>query len=356
MFRVGSFSSGSEDDIDDVWIKQNPENTPLLRALHPYVPKPLIPRNRLSSPSYNSLTSAPGYPEVIVRRTRKANSESGNDVTNAADTSVNGRMRCRSAVSAFEPGHDLRFDLDLGRLPCSESTADIEIEDGRRNTDMQARGLRISETGFRPSHEGRYFNSCSIPQADTNNSVIISDAGTKSLKIPTSFGTWHRRTSETEKQYHSHQSYENFARNLLKSFPNIENPEVVKTTCNGFGVRDKQIIPGKSRDQTHSAGIYPSSEADGAAYDISKSFGTDLKTKGRVYKEAFSLLQGGMFYSENDNDDGSDDDVYQSSECVDYSDDQKSLSETPEQKESKRTVSMQTLFRLLLLVLRQVLQ
>lgn len=360
MFRVGSCSSGSEDDDDDVWIKQNPENTPLLRTLHPYIPKSLIPRNRLSTPSYNCLTSASGYPEVIVRRTRKAGSENGNDATNTDTTSVKRRSRCRSAISAFEPGYDLRLDLDLGRFPCGESTADTEIEDVGRNTDIQTRGLR--ETRFRPSHEGLYFNSCSIPQKDTNNSAIISGAGAKSLKIstsetsevknsivrqfsdfvPRSLGTWHRRTSETKKQYQSHQSCEHFTRNLLNSFPKIENPEVVQNDGNEFGVRDKQTIRGKSRAQTlESVGIFPCSAAGGVvASDISRSFEADLRTKGCAFREAFYLLQRERHYSENDND-GSDEAVHQSPECVDYSDAQKSLShgETPEQQESKRTVS-----------------
>lgn len=159
MYRVGSCSSGSDPE-DDIWIKQTPENNPLLRTLHPYTPKPLTPRNRLSTPSCTSLVSVPppppsSRPEVDFRRTRKACSETGSDVIAEAETS-GFRRRARGggcAVSgyrnsAFEPGFDLELELDR------------DLETGNGDAETEKTNSSSSQVKFSPNLSRNYSRSC----------------------------------------------------------------------------------------------------------------------------------------------------------------------------------------------------
>lgn len=322
MFRVGSCSSGSDEE-DDIWIKQAPENSPLLRTLHPYAPKPLTPRNRLSAPSCTSLLSdppPPSRPEVDVRRTRKACcSETGNDVEAEAETS-GFRRRARGgggcAVSgyrnsAFEPGCDLELDRDL-----ETGCGDAETEKTKSS----------SQVKFSPNLSRNYSKSCDCFMAESqldnpgatpspspppstgidSSAAAIPRSGRYRIRLP----VWHdsgpapgdfdfvpraapevahRGDGRAEEEAVEKRDFSNRSTGFLAAFPRLGD-------AMNLPAAEIRTLPEPTHAGSRSPGISSSSE------NPAGSSGLNSRTKGGV-RAMLSLPLKGVYCPERDNED-----------------------------------------------------
>lgn len=179
MFPVGSCSSASSDEEEDIWILQNPDNMPFLscQQQQPYVQKALVPRSRIHGLAQPTSASGAAFP--VVHRTRTASAETGNGASYAS-TSVNRRAKYRSVIPACggNSTFDSDLELDLERFACSEPVAAGDVRVGGASSGSTRDGSTRDRSEKRSRHRE--------PKVPRN--ISCSSSGSEEDGLPTGTG------------------------------------------------------------------------------------------------------------------------------------------------------------------------